>query len=78
MSVPAVTVETQIKLAEWRRKAREGTLTVEESREALKFLRADRLSAGTATTKASKSKSIKAQAAAVDTQALKDRFKALL
>lgn len=68
--------ETQLKVAEWRRKAREGTLSVEESREALRMLREDRLSAGATVAKTAKSKSLKAQAAAVDTSALLAKFKA--
>lgn len=67
--------ETQAKVALWRQKARDGTLTMEESREALKLLREDRLNAGATTTKASAGRSLKAQAAAVDTKSLLLKFK---
>lgn len=74
--MPILSIETQMKVAEWRQKAREGTLSIEESREALRMLREDRVSAGVGTAKAAKSRSVKAQAAAVDTSALLARFKA--
>jgi len=35
-------LELQIKVQEWRKKAREGTLTLEETKEAIKALRAGR------------------------------------
>lgn len=35
-------LDLQMKVEEWRRKAREGTLTIEETREAIKVLRAGR------------------------------------
>jgi hypothetical protein len=35
-------LDLQMKVEEWRRKAREGTLTLEETREAIKVLRAGR------------------------------------
>ena len=38
-----VSLETQQRIAELRIKAREGTLTLEETKDAIKFLRADRL-----------------------------------
>lgn len=37
--------EIQAKIAEWRQKAVEGALTVEEMREAIKLIREDRVSA---------------------------------
>jgi hypothetical protein len=38
-----VSIEMQVKVAEWRQKARDGTLTLEETKEAIKFLRAERV-----------------------------------
>lgn len=35
-------LDLQMKVEEWRRKAREGTLTLEETRDAIKVLRAGR------------------------------------
>lgn len=42
-------LDLQMKVEEWRRKAREGTLTLEETREAVKVLRAGRSLIATAT-----------------------------
>ena len=54
----AVSHAFQLKVAEWRQKAHEGTLTQDEMREAITFLRGERLAiASTAT--ASKSKTTK-------------------
>lgn len=39
----SVSPETIAKVAEWREKAKLGTLTQDEMREAIKFLRAERL-----------------------------------
>ncbi len=39
----AVSLETQQRIAELRIKAREGTLTLEETKEGIAFLRAERL-----------------------------------
>ena len=68
-------VEFQLKLEEWRGKARAGQLTVEEMREAVLFMRAGRVHA--AAVKAKKSgagtsspRTIKEKAAAVDSDAL--------
>lgn len=71
-------VEFQLKLEEWRGKAREGTLTVDEMREAVLFMRAGRVHA--AATKAKRAsttaagtsspRTLKAKAAAVDSDAL--------
>lgn len=33
----------QSKVSEWRQKARDGTLTIEEMKEAIRFLRAERM-----------------------------------
>lgn len=38
-----VSLEMQQKVAEWRLKAKAGTLTLDETREAIKFLRQERL-----------------------------------
>lgn len=51
-----LTPEMQAQISVWRQKAAEGTLTVEEQREAIKILREGRLQAMTAA-KASKAKS---------------------
>lgn len=52
------TLNISIKVAEWRQKAREGTLTLDETREAIKFLRAGRslVAAATGGSKTSKAK----------------------
>lgn len=47
MSGP-VPLELQAKIAEWRRRAAEGTLTQEEMREAIVHLRAGRIASATA------------------------------
>ena len=39
----SVSLEHQQKVAEWRIRAREGTLSIEEMREAITFLRAERI-----------------------------------
>jgi hypothetical protein len=43
--------ETQMKIAELRTKSREGTLTMEEVREAIKLLRGDRVAAAATSAK---------------------------
>ncbi len=59
--------ELQAKLASWRLRAAEGTLTLEEMKEAIKFLRQDRVSAGrAAATTASKRKKAFAEIPAAD------------
>lgn len=65
-------VEFQLKLEEWRQKAREGKLTTEEMREAILFMRAGRVHAVTekASRAAAKPKTLKDKAAAVDSDAL--------
>ena len=45
----AADTETQLKVLSWRQKAREGTLTIDEMKEAIKFLRAGRAMTPTAT-----------------------------
>mgnify|MGYP000387927017 CR=1 FL=1 len=42
MSASPVTLETQLKLTEWRRKAAEGTLTREAMKDAVRLLRQGR------------------------------------
>lgn len=45
MSTSPVPLELQMKLAEWRRKAAEKTITLEEMKEAIVLLRAGRVAA---------------------------------
>lgn len=52
--------EMQIKIAEWRRKSREGTLTQEEMKEAILTLRQDRVGAA-ATSAGSRAKKASAK-----------------
>jgi SpoU rRNA methylase family enzyme len=59
-----VSIEMQAKVAEWRQKARDGTLTMDEMKEAIKFLRAERVAVAPA------KQSTRKQAAAVNTDAL--------
>lgn len=73
--MPLLSPETLLKVAEWRQKSRDGTLSLEETREALKLLRDDRMTAGAGVPK-SAGKSMKAQAAAVDTKQLLMKLKA--
>lgn len=44
----AITPEVQAKVMLWRQKAMAGTLSLEEAREAIQFLRQDRVSAAAA------------------------------
>lgn len=39
----SVSIETQIRIAELREKARSGTMTLDDCKEAIKFLRAERV-----------------------------------
>lgn len=48
MSDSPVSFELSAKIAAWRLKAAEGTLTLEEMKEATKYLRAGRMQAGAA------------------------------
>lgn len=48
--------ELQIKIATWRQKVADNTLTLEEMREAVKLIRGDRLSAAQASAKSRASK----------------------
>lgn len=56
-------VATQIKVAEWRRKAIDGTLTVEDQIEAVKYLAQGRRSAFEAASSAKGTRTAKAKAA---------------
>lgn len=60
-------LELQSKLAVWRQKAKDGTLTLEEQREAIAALRGDRKSAAHSS---EQSKRTKAKAAVPDAKAL--------
>lgn len=64
-----MTPELNLKIAEWRQKAREGTLTREEMREGIAALRQGRVSAAIASDGA-RSKSKKQNPASVDSDAL--------
>ena len=58
---------------EWRKKAREGALSVEEMKAALAAIRAERQIAGTVSLKSTKTKAAaKAKAAPIDSDALLD------
>lgn len=57
MSSP-VTIELQAKIAQWRLKAQDGTLTQAEMIEAVKLLRAGRVSAAAHTPAAKRKKAI--------------------
>lgn len=57
----AVTQEMQVKVANWRQKAREGTLTMEEMKEAIQAMRQDRVGAA-ASSAASKERKSTAKA----------------
>ena len=48
--------ETQAKMAVWRQKAQDGTLTVDEMKEAIIILRAGRLAAASASAPAKRAK----------------------
>lgn len=54
--------EVQARIGILRQKAREGTLTLEESREAVRFLREDRVLAQATSTKSRTTKAAKAAA----------------
>ena len=56
-----ISAELQSKIASWRIKAAEGTLTLDEMREGIKYLRSDRMSAATS---AAKTRLTKAKSAA--------------
>jgi hypothetical protein len=58
MSASPISPELQSKIADWRRKATEGTLTLPEMREAILHLRAGRVSAANASATAKRKKAI--------------------
>ena len=62
MSAP-VSAELQSKIASWRLKAAEGTLTLEEMKEGVAFLRAGRMSAALAAVKSKTKKTAVAPSA---------------
>lgn len=53
-----ISPETQAKLAQWRAKALDGTLTLEEMKEAVKFLRGDRIGAAHASAASKRKRAI--------------------
>lgn len=55
-----VSPELQVKISQWRLKAADGTLTLEEMKEAIVHLRAGRVSAAYTATATKRSKAIKA------------------
>lgn len=59
-----VSLETQQRVAELRQKAREGTMTLEDTKEAIAFLRQERLAMPAASTKS------RAKKAPINTDAL--------
>lgn len=65
-----ISVEMQVKIAEWRQKAKDKTLTTEELREAVQFLRADRAQAGVVSAKAKTAKATKAAKANINSDDL--------
>ena len=64
----------QLKVEEWRAKARAGTLTLEETREAIKVLRAGRALTATATGGTKTKAAAKAKAGKPDLDALQAEF----
>ena len=62
MSSP-VSLELQSKIASWRLKAAEGTLTLDEMREGVKYLRSDRMNAANSAAKSRSAKKSVAPAA---------------
>lgn len=65
MTLP-ITPELQSKIAGWRQRAAEGTLTIEEMREAILHLRAGRVSAQNASAASTRKKAIAAIPSAAD------------
>lgn len=66
--------EMSAKVQLWRQKAREGTLSVEESREALAFLRADRVHAAATSKASSTRKATSAAKKSIDSDSLLDEL----
>lgn len=62
----AVSPELQTQIVGWRAKANDGTLTLDEMREAIKALRANRIAAATASAKSLKTGKKKAPAQSAD------------
>lgn len=68
------------RLAEWRRKCTDGTITLEEMRESMRVLRANRMNAAEAAAKSKSGggkRSAKAKAAPVNAGDLLDQLKGL-
>lgn len=65
------------KLSNWRAKAAEGTLSIEEMREAIKHLRANRMSTAEAAAKSKSGGKKKTPAAPVNAGALLDQLNGL-
>jgi len=61
-----ITPELQSKIASWRQRAAEGTLTLEEMREAVSHLRSGRVSARDASAASTRKKAIAAIPSAAD------------
>lgn len=61
-----ISAELQAKIAQWRLKAIEGTLTREEMAEAVTLLRGDRVAAAKSTDSARRTKAIKVIPSAAD------------
>lgn len=61
-----ITLDTQIKVAEWQKKCREGTMTLEEYREVIAHMRQGRVAAA----KASASKGSRTKKVAVNSDDL--------
>lgn len=59
MSASPVTLEMQMKLAEWRKKSAEKTITLDEMKEAIRLLRAGREAAGAAASVAKRKTAMK-------------------
>lgn len=66
--------EVSAKVQLWRQKSREGTLTLEETREALAFLRSDRVHAAASSKAASTRKATGAAKKAIDSDSLLDEL----
>lgn len=66
--------EASAKVQLWRQKAREGTLTLEETREALAYLRQDRINAATSSAKASTKKAAGTAKKSIDSDSLLDEL----
>lgn len=65
------------KLAEWRRKCADGSITLDEMRESVKFLRANRMASAEAAAKSKAGGKKKSPAAPVDAGSLLDQLSGL-